>query len=140
MQKTEEIDIKKRLEDVNWDFPDYQASDLEGIHPYPAKFITSIPKTLLQIINPLHSLAVLDPFCGSGTTLSVAQELGYVSYGIDINPIACLISKVKTTKVNFEIAQMTDMIIENAEKQQHIINFAIPNVDHWFQKDILGFS
>jgi DNA modification methylase len=29
---------------------------------------------------------VLDPFCGSGTTLRACEELGLVCHGIEINP------------------------------------------------------
>lgn len=37
--------------------------------------------------NSMTRGVVLDPFVGTGTTLSVANELGRDSYGIDLNPI-----------------------------------------------------
>ena len=39
---------------------------------------------------------ILDPFCGSGTALVEAQRAGFDAVGIDLNPIACRISRVKT--------------------------------------------
>jgi len=39
---------------------------------------------------------VLDPFAGSGTTLITSKMLGINSIGIDVNPVASFISKVKT--------------------------------------------
>ena len=36
---------------------------------------------------------ILDPFCGGGTTLIAAQELGLAAYGGDMNPVAVLVSK-----------------------------------------------
>jgi SAM-dependent methyltransferase len=39
---------------------------------------------------------VLDPFCGCGSTLLAAQELGYESYGFDVNPLSTLVARVKT--------------------------------------------
>lgn len=43
---------------------------------------------------------ILDPYCGSGTTLLEASVLGRKSIGVDLNPVACLISKVKVMKVS----------------------------------------
>ena len=40
---------------------------------------------------------VLDPFCGSGTTLVAAQFLGFQAIGVDANPLMCLVSEAKTT-------------------------------------------
>lgn len=40
---------------------------------------------------------VLDPFCGSGTTLVAAQLLGQQATGVDANPVMCLVSRAKTT-------------------------------------------
>lgn len=39
----------------------------------------------------------LDPFCGSGTTIVEARLRGMRAVGVDINGLACLISKVKAT-------------------------------------------
>ena len=39
------------LSRVDWNFPDRVAhSDIEGLHPYPAKFITEIPGALLDTL------------------------------------------------------------------------------------------
>jgi DNA methylase len=42
------------------------------------------------------SMRVLDPFCGSGTTLVECMKHGIDSAGIDANPVSCLAAKVKT--------------------------------------------
>ena len=59
----------------------------------------------LQLVKELISdlpkgSIVVDPFCGCGTTLVAAQQLGYESYGFDINPISTLVSRVKTYSYN----------------------------------------
>lgn len=38
----------------------------------------------------------LDPFCGCGTTLLESAREGVYSYGIDLNPLATFVAKVKT--------------------------------------------
>lgn len=40
--------------------------------------------------------AVLDPFCGVGTTLLASMQAGKKSFGIDASPLAVFVSKVKT--------------------------------------------
>jgi len=93
------------LNSVDWSFTDRRNGHaVEAIHPYPAKFIPDIPRALLSALHVPNGTAVLDLFCGSGTTLTEAQRLGLPSVGIDLNPIACLISRVKTapTPLNFE--------------------------------------
>ncbi len=58
------------LAEVDWDFPErVSQSSIEGIHPYPAKFVTELPRTLLKLLPLPRGTAVLDPFCGSGSTL-----------------------------------------------------------------------
>ncbi|MCX8190405.1 MAG: site-specific DNA-methyltransferase [Candidatus Diapherotrites archaeon] len=39
---------------------------------------------------------IYDPFCGCGTTLLTAKQRNIKSYGIDISPLAVLVSKAKT--------------------------------------------
>lgn len=39
---------------------------------------------------------VLDPFCGTGTTLVAAREMGRNSIGIEVNPFLCFAGRVKT--------------------------------------------
>ncbi len=70
------------------------------IHWYPAKMFHRIPSEILGTLKlPLGS-SVLDPFCGSGTVVLEGARHGYRTIGIDINPLAQLITRVKTTPVD----------------------------------------
>ena len=132
-----ERSLEQRLSAVNWDFPErISHSDIEGIHPYPAKFIAEIPRTLLSRISVKPDTAVLDPFCGSGTTLVECQRLGINTIGIDLNPIACLITRIKTsTRPSNLIVHAID-VVKKAEKQPAATVPEIPNLDHWFEQAI----
>ena len=57
------------------------------MHPYPAKFIPQNARHLLELFPPDEGTAVLDPFCGSGTSLVEAVRLGLDAIGIDLNPL-----------------------------------------------------
>ena len=85
--------------DDSWSFRD--ASRMEtsyithGFHRYPAKFIPHIARRLIREYTNSGD-AVLDPFMGSGTTLVEASISNRDSFGVDINPVSCLISRAKT--------------------------------------------
>lgn len=70
------------------------------IHWYPAKMFYRIPREILKSLDRPRGSVILDPFCGSGTVLLEAILLGHEAIGIDVNPIARLISKVKTAPLD----------------------------------------
>lgn len=86
-----------RLHDIDFDFADSKTGYLtHGLHPYPAKFIPQIPDALIRELSN-EGDTVADVFCGSGTTLVESLLLGRNAIGFDANPLACLITKAKTT-------------------------------------------
>jgi len=63
---------------------------------------TQKPEALLErIINASSNVGdiVLDPFCGCGTAMAVAQELGRKWIGIDISPTAIKLSETRLAKL-----------------------------------------
>ena len=127
----------KLLSMVDWDFSGRMShGDIEGLHPYPAKFIAEIPRTLLEILPVPFGTRVLDPFCGSGTTLVESQRLGMSSVGIDLNPIASLITRVKTAPLPIGIEQAAKQTTDYARCINSVHIPTIPNLDHWFKKPI----
>ena len=70
------------------------------IHWYPAKMFHRIPSVFLDTIELPSHATVLDPFCGSGTVLLEANLQGHHAIGVDINPLARLISRVKVTSLD----------------------------------------
>lgn len=112
-----------------------------GIHPYPAKFIPELPREIIAECTKERNV-VLDPFCGSGTTLLEACVAGRKSIGIDSNPIAVLISRAKTTALTEDELQTMGTIISRLEGQSDTSFCAgwIPstqNLSHWFQPCVI---
>ena len=67
-----------------------------GLHPFKGKFYPQIAKSLLNISGARPGERVLDPFCGSGTTLLEGMLNGFEAYGCDLNPLAAKIARAKT--------------------------------------------
>ncbi|MEX2193866.1 MAG: hypothetical protein WD844_01150 [Thermoleophilaceae bacterium] len=117
-----------------WDFP--ASAGARELHPYPARFIPEIPRQALDLLAV--DGPVIDPFCGSGTTLAEAQRRGHSATGIDLNPIACLISRVRTQQWRRGDGERglrhARMIREYALASAETTELAeqIPRVDHWF--------
>ncbi len=68
------------------------------------QFVLSFPPLLvrhyLKKFNMNPGKTVLDPFCGTGTTLVECKKLGIPSIGIEANPIACFATR---TKINWNV-------------------------------------
>jgi DNA methylase len=64
------------------------------------RFVLSFPPHLVREYLTRFGMkdgdVVLDPFCGTGTTLVECKKLGIDSIGIEANPMACFASEVKT--------------------------------------------
>ena len=87
------------LDGIDWDFKDFKTQYMtHTFHSYPARFIPQIPLTFIKLFTEEED-TVLDPFCGCGTTVVESFYNNRHSIGNDFNPLATLISKVKTTKV-----------------------------------------
>lgn len=78
------------------------------IHSYPAKLLANIPFFFFASdeLCPENGI-VLDPFCGTGTVLLEAALSGRTAWGADANPLAELITNVKTNYVPSEILTNT---------------------------------
>jgi site-specific DNA-methyltransferase (cytosine-N4-specific) len=94
------LEIIKLLDNIDWNFKTAKTQYLSHtFHPYPARFIPQIPSTFIKLFTKEGEI-VLDPFVGCGTTLVEAFLHNRNSVGIDLNPLAVLISKVKTTLID----------------------------------------
>ena len=138
---------KKQFNKINFVLDKYKDKTYltHNFHSFPAKFVPQIPKTVIEKFTKPKDL-VLDPFCGSGTTLVEANLAGRDSIGLDTNPLAVLISKCKTTILKnsdfLEIDIILEKIHNDFDEFQRTDNpklCLIPdiyNVDLWFQKNV----
>jgi hypothetical protein len=94
----------------DWSFAHLKTADTlwgpHGYHRYPAKFIPHLVRRLIDEYSTPHML-VGDPFLGSGTTGVEALRSNRRFSGIDINPVAVLISRAKCTPLPPESVENT---------------------------------
>ncbi len=73
---------------------------------------------------------VLDPMAGSGTVLWQAALAGHKAIGFDLDPLAVLISQVRTTRVRTELIEdISERVISKA-KQMTTIEASLPWLDN----------
>ena len=66
-----------------------------GLHPYKGKFYPQLAKGLINLSGLRPDASILDPFCGSGTTILEGYLNGYRTFGCDMHPLAAKIAKAK---------------------------------------------
>ena len=76
----------------------YEILGRNSVHPFPARMAPDI--ALDVVMERKAPLCVLDPMSGSGTVLAIARSKGHCAIGVDIDPLAVLISRVWTTAID----------------------------------------
>ncbi len=140
---------------LNWrecDLPEKERTkDVHRLHPYLGKFIPQLVEIFLRKFQPR---TVCDPFVGSGTTLVEACRLGIDSFGVDISPFNCLLTKVKTDFYDLELLEQEvydilnkalppdGMLFAGPRKASHNLQ-PTPYIAQWFaplaQEELLSY-
>lgn len=129
--------------DVTWDFRNSNTKKLTHcFHIYPAIMIPQVAGTLIDKYGE-NAKILFDPYCGSGTSLVEANVRGIDAIGTDLNPLAKLISEVKTTSIDIglldiSISKFENYLIENnLTLDEWESNYPVKgNIDFWFTEDV----
>lgn len=103
----------------NWFYWERDGKDIPKIHPTQKS--VKVLKRLISIFTDPGDV-VIDPCCGSGSTLRAAYELGRTSYGFEIDRRMCKEAREKMLK---EIC--TDEAIVSTEKQESLFDMVVSN-------------
>ena len=129
-----------------WSFADKTRKDTSyithGYYTYPAKFIPQVAAKIMQDYSNEGDI-IVDPFLGSGTTVVEALVNKRIGVGVDVNEIAVLLSKVKTTPIEPDLlANAYNKLLFNLEHgisvpDDVMSKIVLPDrVDYWFKSHI----
>src|SRR5258706_5182891 len=63
-------------------------------HSYPARLHPATARLLVELVaRGAGEAPIVDPFCGSGTSLVEAPPAGLRAIGVDLNPLAVLVAR-----------------------------------------------
>lgn len=126
-----------------WTFKNVRSVEnwTHGYHRYPAKFLPNIVKKIIEEHTEVGD-TVADVFAGCGTTLVEAKIHGRKSVGVDINPVAQLITNVKINPIDpaklnetysYVLEKFDDFILED---YIHVVKHE--RIDYWFFQENKG--
>lgn len=85
------------------------------IHPFPARMASEIALDCIPGAQCGGAKRILDPMCGSGTVLSVAIQRGHHAIGVDLDPLAILMTRVATSPLDTsECDQLREQVVSIA--------------------------
>ena len=120
----------------DWTFRDISTKEYtHGFHQYPARMHPEIAKRLIEKYAIKSSDIVFDPFMGSGGVLVESMLHGNNSVGIDLNPFAVLLTKVKTTPLDAAKLETTfNQIILDSKKDRAKTEIEYDNAPNFLPK------
>lgn len=139
MPATSMNNMTQTMQKTDWTFMDKSTRQFtHALHLYPARMHPEIAKRIIAKYTRSERDVVFDPFMGSGGVLLEGIIHGNHSIGIDINPFAVLLSKVKTTPIRMNLNNLLAEIIRESTKNQDYHPECLPNrldIDNWYKHD-----
>jgi len=111
-----------------------------GLFQYPAMMVPQMVQAVLEQACAVHPdiERVGDPFAGSGTVMTESMMRGLAFSGIDINPLAVLLCRVKSGPFLVDALKdkSKDLYARIDEDFRGEIEISLPNRDKWFSRDV----
>ena len=134
-----------KYKDISWDFRKSDTKEYTHcFHSYPAMMIPQVARKLLEQYGARGGW-LLDPYCGTGTSLVEASIYGMNAVGCDINPLVRLIASAKTTTLSLDaldtgIESLLDAFARGSLDKNGSSTDRIPpvlNRDYWFSTKVV---
>ena len=134
-----------KYKDESWDFRESDTKEYTHcFHTYPAMMIPQIARKLLKEYG-IEGGWLLDPYCGTGTSLVEASLFGMHSTGCDINPLVRLIATVKLSPVCLSaldetLSKLNKNLFQIECRESNLPNAPIPNIPnltYWFSDEVI---
>lgn len=115
-----------------------------GLHEYRGKFNPQVVRAIGNILGIRPGQWVLDPFCGSGTTLLEAAHLGWNAVGLDMNPLGVAIANAKLGALRMGPIELRETADRLAKRLEGLLfpptRKQLPNSEYlqrWFDPEVL---
>ena len=129
------IEKLKQLPIDYWDFREDDTKEYtHGIHNYPAMMVCPISRNIIRIVKTIQPVtALFDPFAGSGTVLVEGMLSGIDTVaGNDINPLALLLTKAKTTRLDVSaLAAEINDLLKRIQAERQRFDYLLEAVDSY---------
>ena len=126
--------------DDEWNFGNDNECLMHTLHTYPAKFPAFIASKAFDYARRegVTVKKVSDIFCGCGTVALEAKIHGKDFWGCDINPVATLIAKTKSTTYDINVVKKYYESIEKKIKEivtpSNVYEDANERLKYWFNE------
>ena len=134
-----------KYRDETWDLQNADTKEYTHcFHTYPAMMIPQIARKLLKTYG-VEGGWLLDPYCGTGTSLVEASLFGMHSVGCDINPLVRLIATAKSTPICLStldktLNRLNDHLFQIEFQESKVPDAPIPdilNLAYWFSEEAI---
>jgi len=122
---------------------------VHGMHEYKGKFNPQVVRGVLNILGATPNSRIIDPFCGSGTSLVECAHVGMTAIGCDMNPLAVYITNTKLKALATPEETLRTLflrLVHKFEKQKKKNSLPVMASDNeraeylwnWFDKETLS--
>jgi len=104
-------------------------------YPYYAGFSPAFARKAIESAGLCPESHIGDPWNGSGTTTTIAAELGFSAYGFDLNPVMVIAAKARALSLR-ETPSLWPIavdILKKAENLFHITSIVDDPLSTWFR-------
>ena len=131
----------------HWDYRGNGKSERDYVHgfcTYPAMMVPKMQREILEVClsqTENNHPQLLDPFAGSGTVLVEGMLKGLDIVVIDVNPLAVLLCKVKTTILDPIILKSHSNSLEKEVerlKMLEVEKYSFDGIEKWFTKKAIS--
>lgn len=147
MKKNEQFLLLTEIESTpqDWTFNGALTRELTHCyHDYPARMIPQIAGKLIDMFATLDANLLFDPYCGTGTSLVEGLIRGINVIGTDLNPLARLIARAKTSVPELQIIDQYILKFNRVALETKQRKFAetseIPGINRlefWFKPNVV---
>ncbi|MBN2796642.1 MAG: modification methylase [Clostridia bacterium] len=144
IKEVESLPLDINMNDIYTILQNNPNSYTHGMFKYPCKFIPEIPRWAIKKYAPELNSVIFDPFSGSGTTLLESVVNGHRAYGTEIDSLAKLIIRVKTSNMSsseiIELEKTVERLLIFSDDETNIgVVPNIKNILHWFPEDTVSY-